>query len=445
MTQSLTTYENYANQYAAQPADGPSWLRDLRQTGFDNFLRLGFPTARRGNEAWKYTNVAPIARAEFSVPNRNGATVDADAALAASVRSDDWNALVFINGRYDAELSSVHDADGLTVANLPSALDSPELAKSDGAAVQRQLGSLASVDDDGFTALNTAFIADGAVVNVAAGASVERPVHLAFVSTGEPGVVAHPRVLVVAGAESEATVIETYIGVGDGAYLNNAVSEIIVGEGANVSHYRLMDESDSAYHVGVARVRQKDGSRFSSRAFYGGVGLGRHDLYTLIGDGCETDLSGLYITGGSQHVDNFINIDHAKPNSTSNLYYKGILSGRSRAVFGGTVFVREGAVKTDALQSDKNLLLSPNAEVDSKPALFIWADDVKCGHGATAGNIDEETVYYMRSRGIDLATASRLLIYGFASEIIDTVEIPELHAYLERSFLDAIPPYEFTF
>ena len=438
MTQSLTTYDNYANQYAAQPSDGPGWLRGLRQTGFDNFSRLGFPTARRGNEAWKYTNVAPIARTEFSAPAPNG-TLAAESARESAPWQDDWNTLVFVNGRYDAEQSTVHDADGVTVSNLPGAVE------SDGAAVQRRLGSLASVEEDGFTALNTAFIGDGAVVNVASGASVERPVHLAFVSTGEPGIVAHPRVLVVVGAESEATVIESYVGVGDNAYLNNAVSEIIVGEGANVSHYRLMDESDAAYHVGVARVHQKDGSRFSSRAFYGGVGLGRHDLYTLIGDGCETDLSGLYITGGSQHVDNFINIDHAKPNSTSNLYYKGILSGRSRAVFGGTVFVREGAIKTDALQSDKNLLLSPHAEVDSKPALFIWADDVKCGHGATAGNIDEETVFYMRSRGVDLATASRLLIFGFASEIIDTVEIPELHDYLERSFLDAIPPYEFTF
>ena len=188
-----------------------------------------------------------------------------------------------------------------------------------------------------------------------------------------------------------------------------------------------------------------DGSRFSSRAFYKGVGLGRHDLYVLIGDGCETDLSGLYITSGSQHVDNFINIDHARPNSRSNLYYKGILSGRSRAVFGGTVFVREGAVKTDALQSDKNLLLSPNAEIDSKPALYIWADDVKCGHGATAGNIDEDTIFYMRSRGVDLETASRMLIFGFASEVIDTVRVPELHDYLERSFLEAVPRYEFTF
>ncbi len=433
-----STYESYAEQYANIAGSGPVWLRDLKRKGFDNFSRLGFPTARRGNEAWKYTNVAPVARAEFSVPDT--AEIPTVDTLRDSIPwVEDWNTLVFVNGRFSSELSTIHDTESVTIANLSG------MVESDGAIVQRHIGALAPVEDEGFTALNTAFIGDGAVVHVPDGASVERPIHLAFVSTREESFVAHPRVLVVAGSESDATVIESYIGLGDNAYFTNAVAEIVVEEGARVEHYRLMDESDQSYHVGVARIHQKDGSAFSSRAFYKGVGLGRHDLYILIGDGCETDLSGLYITSGNRHMDNFINIDHASPNSTSRLYYKGILSGRSRAVFGGTVFVREGADKTDALQSDKNLLLSPNAEVDSKPALFIWADDVKCGHGATAGNVDEATVFYMRSRGVDLETASRLLIFGFASEIIDTVAVPELHGYLERSFLEAIPKYEFRF
>lgn len=420
------------------PPAGSAWLNALRQKGFDNFARLGFPTARKGNEAWKYTNVAPIARSEFSLPSQSSPEgVEQVRSVAPWV--DDWNTLVFVNGQFSSDLSHVHEPDGVTVSSLAHAM------REDGAVVQRNIGSLTSVEDDGFAALNTAFISDGALVHVPSGVRGERPIHLVFVSTDEESIIAHPRVLVVAGPESESTVIESYVGIDDNTYLNNGVAEIIVEEGAQVDHYRLMDEGDSSYHVGVARVQQKDGSSFSSRAFYKGVGLGRHDLYVHIGDGCTTDLSGLYITSGSQHVDNFINIDHTKPNSNSNLYYKGILSGRSRAVFGGTVFVREGAIKTDALQSDKNLLLSPNAEVDSKPALFIWADDVKCGHGATAGNIDEATVYYMRSRGIDLESASRLLIFGFASEIIDTVEIPELHDYLESSFLDAIPRYEFSF
>ena len=438
MTQALTEYDRYAHQYANIAGSGPEWLRHLRKKGFDNFSRLGFPTARRGNEAWKYTNVAPVARAEFSVSDA-AETPSADTLRQTLPWVEDWNTLVFLNGRFSSELSTIHDSGSVTVSGLSA------LVESDGAVARQHLGSLASVEDDGFTALNTAFVGDGAVVHVPGGNRVERPVHLAFVSTEEDSFVAHPRVLVVAGAESEVTVIESYLSLGENTYFTNAVAEIVVGEGARVEHYRLMDESDSSYHVGVARVHQKDGSSFSSRAFYKGVGLGRHDLYALIGDGCETDLSGLYITSGSQHMDNFINLDHAQPNSTSRLYYKGILSGRSRAVFGGTVFVREGADKTDSLQSDKNLLLSPDAEVDSKPALFIWADDVKCGHGATAGNVDEQTVFYMRSRGVDLETASRLLIFGFASEIIDTVALPELRDYLERSFLDAIPKYEFTF
>ena len=438
MTQTLDTYDRYAEQYAALPPVGPAWLNTLRQKGFDNFIRLGFPTARKGNEAWKYTNVAPVARAELSLPG-SAPTLAAESVGNAFPWSDDWNTLVFVNGQFNSDMSQVHEPDGVRISTLAQAM------AQDGEVVRQHISSLASVEDDGFTALNTAFVSDGALVHVPAGSRAERPVHLVFVSTDEENIVAHPRILVVAGPESESTVIESYVGMGDNTYLNNGVAEFVVGEGSRVDHYRLMDEGEAAYHVGVARVHQKDGSSFSSRAFYKGVGLGRYDLYVHIGDGCSTDLSGLYMTSGSQHVDNFINIDHTKPNSTSRLYYKGILSGRSRAVFGGTVFVREGAIKTDALQSDKNLLLSPNAEVDSKPALFIWADDVKCGHGATAGNIDEETVYYMRSRGIDLESASRLLIFGFASEIVDTVEIPELHDYLERSFLDAIPRYEFSF
>ena len=438
MTQTLDTYRQYADQYSGLPSTGPAWLNTLRQKGYDNFSRLGFPTARKGNEAWKYTNVAPIARSEFSLPTQASAP-EIEVVREAAPWVDDWNTLVFINGQYRSDLSNTHEPDGVTVSSLGDALS------RDGAVIQQNIGTLASVEDDGFSALNTAFITDGALVHVPAGTRMERPVHLMFVTSDEDSIVAHPRVLVVAGAESESTVVESYIGLGDNTYLNNGVAEIVVEEGAQLEHYRLMDEGDSAYHVGVARVHQKDGSRFASRAFYKGVGMGRHDLYIHIGDGCSTDLSGLYITAGSQHVDNFINIDHTKPNSTSNLYYKGILSGRSRAVFGGTVFVREGAMKTEALQSDKNLLLSSDAEVDSKPALFIWADDVKCGHGATAGNVDESTVYYMRSRGIDLETASRLLIFGFTSEVIDTVDLPELHDYLEESFLDAIPKYEFSF
>ena len=288
-------------------------------------------------------------------------------------------------------------------------------------AIAEHITQYANIEDDGFIALNTAFIHDGAFIEITDDVVVENPLHLLFVSTGGAQTVSHPRVLVVVGRGSSATIVESYVGVPGNQCLTNSVAEIVLEEDATLEHYRLLMESEDAFHVGVARVKQGAGSAYNSKVFERQVGLGRFDLYTsLNGENASCDLKGLYFTSGRQHMDNYININHEKPHSTSRLYYKGILDGRSRAVFGGTVYVQPGAIKTDSHQEDKNLVLSPDAEVDSKPSLFIWADDVKCGHGATAGNIDMDTVFYMRSRGIDLEAASRLLIYGFASEIIDT-------------------------
>ena len=257
---------------------------------------------------------------------------------------------------------------------------------------------------------------------------------------------AHPRIFIKAGRGSSVSVIENYVGGGGDYSLTNSVSEILVEEDAVVNHYRFLSESEHTYDVGYGRVKLSDNSVFNSRSFFKGANIGRYDLNVLIdGEYASCDLQGLYFTSGDQHMDNFINIDHAKPYGTSNLFYKGILDGKSRAVFGGTVLVRKPAQKTDSVQSDKNLILSADAEVDSKPALFIYADDVKCAHGATAGNVDADTLFYMRSRGIDLETASRLLIYGFAGEVIDKVEIPELRDFLEEAFLTSLPSYKFEF
>jgi Fe-S cluster assembly protein SufD len=446
MTQAPTKYERYLADYreleANGAADGPQWLRRIREHARDRFSELGLPTARKGNEKWKYTNVNPIANAEFARPEEAppaGLSIS-DLQKTTPWRKE-WTNLVFVDGHYSDELSTRPSSNGVRVERMADAIN------SDGGLVERHLARYASVDDDGFIALNTAFIQDGAYVHIPEGESLESTVHLAFISTERdlPSV-SHPRVLVVAGRESKATIVESYAGLPDARYFTNTVSEFVVEEGAELDHYRLQTESEQAYHVGVSRVHLSANSVFSSKAFQKSVGLGRYDLYVLLdGSGASCTLNGLYMTSGRQHVDNYINIDHAKPNTTSRLYYKGILDGQSRAVFGGTVLVRKDAQKTDAIQSDKNLLLSPEAEVDTKPALFIYADDVKCGHGATAGNIDEDTVFYMRSRGIDLKTASQLLIYGFASEIVDTVEDEHLHAYLQELFLESLPSYEFTF
>ena len=447
MTQAPAKHEKYLSDFRALEkqlaADGPPWLNRIREHALGRFAELGFPTARRGNEKWKYTNVGPLANATFTYP-RNGAMNGLARAdiQATAPWHESWVNLVFVDGHYSEELSTVSsNGDGVRVGSLAEAISSGEDV------VEQHLARYASAEDDAFTALNTAFIQDGAFVHIPNGHSLDSPVHLVFVSTqqDEP-TVSYPRVLVVAGAGSKATVIESYVGLSENRYFTNGVTEMFLERDSQIEHYRILAESDSAFNVCVCRVHQEENSTFSSGAFYRGAALGRYDLNVLLdGPGSTCNLTGLYITSGTQHIDNFINIDHAKPHGTSRLYYKGILDGKSRAVFGGTVWVREGAIKTDSLQTDKNLVLSPDAEVDSKPALFIYADDVKCGHGATAGNIDKDTVFYIRSRGLDLETASGLLIFGFASEIIEMVRVDELRSYLERLFLSLLPRYSFEF
>ena len=442
MTQTLTRYEQYTADYHELDGAGqPEWLRDLRAAAWERFQEVGLPTARRGNEPYKYTNVGPIASAELALASAGIAELSADELRELAPPQGGSARLVFIDGRYSDRLSDGQGAgDGVTVGTLADAIESGN------GPVPTHLGQYADVEEDGFIALNTAFIRDGAFIEIADDVTVESQLHLVFVSSDEERTVSHPRVLVVVGRGSSATIVESYVGVPGNRCLTNSVAEIVLEDDATLEHYRLLIESEDAFHVGVTRVKQGANSAYNSKVFERQVGLGRFDLYTsLDGENSSCDLKGLYFTSGRQHMDNYININHTEPHATSRLYYKGILDGRSRAVFGGTVYVQPGAIKTDSHQEDKNLVLSPYAEVDSKPSLFIWADDVKCGHGATAGNIDLDTVFYMRSRGIDLETASRLLIYGFASEIIDTVEDDDLRSYLERLFLDSLPSYMFEF
>ncbi len=309
-------------------------------------------------------------------------------------------------------------------------------------AVRQHLGSLAPLNDDGFTALNTAFLRDVAVVRIPDGS--DEPVAVCVNHVGLPDLdepdgeqryARHPRTLILAGRNANLTVVETYTGPKGNRYFTNAVTEIVVGEGGQVDHYRLLDESTGAFHVGTTRVRQERDSSFRSASFALGTALARNDFaVTLDGPGAYCSLNGLYYTGQGQHIDNLISIDHAQPHCTSRLNYKGILDGNSRAVFGGEVLVRRNAQKSDAQQTDKNLLLSEDAEVDSKPSLMIYADDVQCSHGATAGQIDAQVLFYLRSRGLDLATASRMLVQAFASEIVATVRPTTLRNYLESLF-----------
>ena len=417
----------------------PGWLNDLRAAAWDSFDAKGFPTARRGNEPWKYTNVRPIAQGQFSAaPSSSGGPVSlligADGMPnVGDFLKNSWIKLVFLDGQ--------PLMGGQPNSPMASTIRRALQYSVEEGALRDHLASHATIEDDAFVALNTAFLNDGAYVRLPDDYEDEVLLNIVYLRQSEDSVV-YPRTLIVAGRNTRLTVFESYVGADPAKasqYFTNAVTEIAVGEGAKVNHYRLLDESRNAYHVGATRVTQARDSSYEAGSFAFGCALGRHDLSVLLdGTGAYCSLNGLYLTDNTEHMDNLISIDHAHPHGTSRLYYKGILDGRSRAVFGGTVLVREDAQKTDAQQTDKNLILSDRAEVDSKPSLLIFADDVKCGHGATAGHIDEDTLFYMRSRGLDPETASQILIHAFASEIIDTVAHEPVREYLDRLFLDTV-------
>ena len=439
MAPAVATPDRYLADFRAleQGLDGlaPDWLRQLRQGAFARFQELGFPTARKGNEPWKYTNVAPIAAATFAYPAESHGPAGIDMRSLAPWAKGMLTA-VFVDGRYSEPLSSKARGPA-SVSSLADAIaHQPDL-------VQRYLARHATLQSDAFTALNTAFLRDGAFVHLPQGASLQAPVNLVFVSTtGGAPAVSYPRALVVAGPLSDVTLIETYVSLGGSRHFTDAVTEIVLEEGARIDHYRLLLENMETFHVGATRVYQGRDSSLTTTSFAAGAALGRHDLGVLLdAPGATSQVNGLYITTGSQHMDNNINIDHAQPHGRSRLYYKGILDGKSRAVFGGTVLVRPGADKTDAYQEDKNLLLSDEAEVDSKPSLEIYADDVKCGHGATAGAATEDAMFYLQSRGIDAETAMLLLVRGFAAGILDQVRVEPLRAYLEERTMRALPRF----
>ncbi|MBC8280946.1 MAG: Fe-S cluster assembly protein SufD [Chloroflexi bacterium] len=447
MTSAPAKYAHYFADFQSliqgSGADAPSWLKNFREEAWNRFSETGFPTARRGNERWKYTNVRPIAKVDFATASRPSSPNGSSAMVPVyKVDGPAVFDLVFVDGFYSTELSSPSNgSDGTTAMSLASA------TRDNTTTLEGHIGHYAPPDDDGFAALNSAFLYDGAYVHVADGQSERIVVRLSYItSNSADSQVTYPRTLIIAGRNTDVTVVESYFGPKGSVYFTNAVTEISVGEGAKLDHYRLLLEGNEAFHVGTSRVKQERDSSFSSASFALGTALARNDLEVLMdAPGAYCNLNGLYLTADNQHIDNLISIDHAQPNCTSRLNYKGILDGKSKAVFGGEVIVRRDAQKSDAEQTDKNLVLSQQSEVDSKPSLLIYADDVKCSHGATAGHIDEDTLFYLRSRGLDLDAASRMLIHAFASEIIDSVKLEPLQEYLNTIFSAAIPDKSLPF
>jgi Fe-S cluster assembly protein SufD len=430
MAQAPTAYETYVQQFRAleEHLRLPPWLQQMRREALGRFLGLGFPTARRGNEPWKYTDLRPLAATPFQEPPQEERSLPWRRFLPWS---PGWDTVMVVAG---VPRSWHVRPEGPWVGDLRRALaEAPQ-------ALEEHLARYAIYHDDAFAALNTALFQDLVVVMVPPGIAVRRPLHVAFVAPHAPLPYAqYPRLLVLLGRGARLVLVESYVGRAPGPYMTAAVTEVFLDEGASLEHYRLLLEEE-AYHIGLLRMRQERDSHLRSLFFGRGCRIGRNDVRVeLDGPGAEAYLWGLYVTQGQEHLDNYINIDHIKPHCTSRLIYRGILDGASHAIFGGTVYVRPGAVKTDAEQEDKNLLLSREAEVDSKPSLEIYADDVKCGHGAAAGALAQDALFYMRSRGLDEATATLLLIKGFAAAVLDEVRLPRLRTFLERATVAALP------
>ena len=430
----MTDAVRYVEQFQKFSANGggaaPEWVRALRSSGLERFTQLGFPTTK--NEDWHFTSVAPIAERQFvpfTAVSGDVRRTDLEPYLFAD--TGDWHLAVFVNGRFAPELSHLE--------NLPDGVRVLPLARAwtDASALAERVGTVAGIDRQSFTALNTAFLQDGLVIHVPRDVALEQPIHAVFV-TDRHGLngVSYPRNLVVVERHARATVLESYVGLGDVPYFTNAVTEVVVAEGATLAHYKLQREGRQAFHVGTVEVAQERDSHYVSFALATGAALSRTNIGTILGgEGSGATLNGLYMLDGTQHGDHQTRIEHAQPNCFSRELYKGVMDGESHGVFNGKVYVRPVAQKTDGKQTNNNLLLSDRAQIDTKPQLEIFADDVKCTHGATVGRLDDLSLFYMKSRGVGAEEARKLLTYAFAADVLETIENDRVREGLEAMTL----------
>lgn len=423
----LGTTDSFAAnfQLAGKLGSEPLWLRKRREQAFSQFSRNGFPTMN--DEEWRYTSVEPIATTSFQLPSeKQNSSFQKQELDALTLGTPDEKRLVFINGFFAPKLSSLEGLpSGLILKNLAEALKSePDL-------VERHLFRYTD-EKAPFTALNVAFVRDGAFIFIPKGQTIVAPIHLLFIATGEETTtVSSPRNLIIAEEGSQATLVESYWG--RGKYLTNVVSEIVVGDNATLDHIKIQTESETAFHIATIQVQQGRASRFSSHSTSFGGRLTRNNINSLLAaEGAECGLNGLYMAGADQQIDNHTMVDHAQPHAISRELYKGILSGEAKGVFNGKIIVRADAQKTDASQTNKNLLLSKEALINTKPQLEIFANDVKCRHGATIGQLDENAIFYLRSRGLGEKEARSFLTYAFASEMLNSLKITPLKRRLER-------------
>ena len=419
------TFEASLNGGSAAP------IHAVRRSAIAHFAATGFPTTR--DEEWRFTNVAPIARAPFTA-GAPGTVTAADVARS-TFPGLEANRLVFVDGVFAEEFSTVRAVPpGGAVGSLARAL------KSGDAAAARHTAKHARFDESAFTALNTSFLADGAFVHIPDGVAWDDPIYVLYLATGRAApFVAHPRNLFVAGRNSRCFIVERYAALGENVYFTNAVTEVALAEGAIVEHDKVQQESPNSFHVGSAHVSMAASSNYTSNSFAMGGSIVRNNITSVMqGQGVECTLNGLSLSTGKQLIDNHTTIDHATAHCNSHELYKSILDGSSRGVFNGKIFVRKDAQKTDAKQTNKTLLLSDLATIDTKPQLEIFADDVKCTHGATVGYLDAEAVFYLRSRGIGIELARDILTYAFASDVTGRVKIEPVRAALDKLILERL-------
>jgi Fe-S cluster assembly protein SufD len=422
----------FSQMEAASPP--PKWLAPLRKAGIASFADQGFPTLN--DEDWRFTNVTPIAKLNFQLAKEvsvNGAETKLIAESAFAKLSG--NRLVFVNGFFSAKLSSLKAIpNGVRIENLSAAL------AEDSALIEKYLGKYAHTANNSFAALNQAFFSDGAFIFVPQGVEVAEPVQLIYISSAkDSGETIQPRNLIIAEANSKLTVVESYLSASSAAYFTNAVTEIVASENAIVEHVKLQDESAGAFHIATIAGEFGRASNVTVHSFALGAKLSRNNIRTkLAGEGLECILNGLYLTKDEQLADHHMIVEHAQPHCASHEYFNGILDDKSKGVFHGRIYVHPIAQKTDAKQTNKNLLLSDDATADTKPQLEIYADDVKCTHGATIGQLNDESIFYLRSRGIDTPTAKRMLIHAFAGEIIDRVKNAPVREKLDKLIWDRL-------
>ncbi len=424
-TESKSEFANYQTAFdefnANQP--GPEWLTNLRRSGISHFTELGFPTLKQ--EEWIFTNVRPISELPFRPATKaSNTSIELDSFTFAGLTG---SRLIFIDGIFSASHSTIEKLpDGVIVASLADAIE------HHGTLVEKHLARHLRTDASGFSALNAAFVQDGAFIHLPQDKVVEEPIHLLFVSTDGDANIATVRNLIVAEPNARAKLIESYYSAGTSAHFTNAVTEIVVNEGAHIEHCKFQEQNQESFHVASIQAQLEKASHFTSHSISTGARIARNDINILMnGEGIDCVLNGLYVVGGKQLVDHHTLADHAMPNCGSHEFYHGILGGQSRGVFNGKIFVREDAQKTNAKQTSRVILMSDKATVNAKPQLEIFADDVKCTHGATVGQLNDEAVFYCRSRGIDEASARRLLTHAFASEVINRISIEPVRDHLE--------------